>query len=141
MIGNLYERCQDWYGAYPGGSVIDPQGPDSGLLRVARGGTTLAMKTRGSVLVAMSSVIPMFGVCDSIVGDGKEKGTPESPPDAKAVAGSYYRGDGAGYNVYLTLNLQTNDRKRVTLISGAMTSWCAKRVRRRPAGRSDRRWG
>src|SRR6266581_29378 len=38
MIGNVFERCQDWYGAYPGGSVIDPQGPASGSGRVIRGG-------------------------------------------------------------------------------------------------------
>jgi hypothetical protein len=32
-----------------------------------------------------------------------EKGIPEAPPNAKAVAGSYYCGDGLGYNVTLTL--------------------------------------
>jgi len=30
-------------------------------------------------------------------------GTPEAPRHAGAVAGSYYRGDGTGYNIYLTL--------------------------------------
>jgi sulfatase modifying factor 1 len=41
MIGNVFELCQDWYGAYPAGSVIDPQGPATGfpdLLRIVRGG-------------------------------------------------------------------------------------------------------
>jgi len=32
-----------------------------------------------------------------------EKGTPEAPPNVKSVLGSYYCGDGTGYNVTLTL--------------------------------------
>ena len=38
MIGNVWELCQDWYGTYPTGSVIDPPGADKGTYRVIRGG-------------------------------------------------------------------------------------------------------
>ena len=39
MAGNLWEWCHDWYGPYPGGEVVDPAGPRSGLVRVNRGGS------------------------------------------------------------------------------------------------------
>jgi len=37
--GNLLEWCQDWFGPYPGGIAIDPQGPATGSDRIARGGS------------------------------------------------------------------------------------------------------
>jgi formylglycine-generating enzyme required for sulfatase activity len=39
MHGNVWEWCQDRYGALPGGSVTDPQGPLAGTNRVFRGGS------------------------------------------------------------------------------------------------------
>ena len=40
MEGNVWEWCQDCYGAYPGGFQTDPQGPDSNAagVKVIRGG-------------------------------------------------------------------------------------------------------
>lgn len=37
--GGLWEWCYDWYGPYPGGNVVDPQGPATGQYRVFRGGS------------------------------------------------------------------------------------------------------
>ncbi|MFO1513949.1 MAG: formylglycine-generating enzyme family protein [Verrucomicrobiota bacterium] len=38
MIGNVWAWVLDWDGIYPGGSVIDPQGPATGTVRQMRGG-------------------------------------------------------------------------------------------------------
>jgi formylglycine-generating enzyme required for sulfatase activity len=35
----LWEWCQDWWGDYPGGTALDPQGPATGSYRVVRGGS------------------------------------------------------------------------------------------------------
>jgi formylglycine-generating enzyme required for sulfatase activity len=38
LLGNVWEWCIDWKDRYPGRAQTDPQGPDSGIFRVARGG-------------------------------------------------------------------------------------------------------
>ena len=39
MHGNVWQFCQDVYGDYPEKDVVDPQGPEKGTHRVARGGS------------------------------------------------------------------------------------------------------
>jgi hypothetical protein len=62
-----------------------------------------AMKDHASILMAVTLAILMLGACVSAAAEGKQKGTPETPPNAEAVVGDYYRGNGTSYNVYLTL--------------------------------------
>jgi formylglycine-generating enzyme required for sulfatase activity len=46
VLGNVYEWCEDWKGAYPSGSVTDPRGPSGGSARVVRGGSWLIHANR-----------------------------------------------------------------------------------------------
>ena len=41
VVGNVWERCADWFSAVHDDVRSDPQGPDAGTARVIRGGSYL----------------------------------------------------------------------------------------------------
>jgi formylglycine-generating enzyme required for sulfatase activity len=49
MHGNVCEWCEDWYGDYPAGSVMDPKGPLQGEKHVVRGGS-VSVSTRDVIV-------------------------------------------------------------------------------------------
>lgn len=45
--GNVTEWCHDWYDDYPGGRVVDWEGPESGVVRAGRGRSWKAQALTG----------------------------------------------------------------------------------------------
>jgi len=64
MHGNVFEWCEDWFGAYPSGLVTDPKGPPTGDPRVLRGGafTTHVIDARSSYRPNISPTYRSFSV-------------------------------------------------------------------------------
>jgi formylglycine-generating enzyme required for sulfatase activity len=63
--GNVCEWVHDWYGPYTADSITDTTGPDTGTLRVVRGGywASPARSTRAATRLALvpGSRYPFFG--------------------------------------------------------------------------------
>ena len=57
MSGNVYEYCQDYYGEYADSAQVNPRGPETGDVRVRRGGgwNSCSLSTMVTARIAQDS--------------------------------------------------------------------------------------
>jgi sulfatase modifying factor 1 len=71
MHGNMLEWCSDWYGEYIIGDTLNPKGPETGGMKVARGGGWFepARVNRSACRISISLVNKGAGISFRIVKD------------------------------------------------------------------------
>ena len=91
MHGNVLEWCEDWYAAYPEGSVIDPKGPATGTSRILRGGSYFSHVSvarssfRYSILPIEESYYYGFRLARTADSKASVASSTETKPDPKEV--------------------------------------------------------
>jgi formylglycine-generating enzyme len=66
MHVNVWELCQDWYGAYPIGAVVDPKGPSEGPLCLGRGGSSIVDAGGYRLAFRPEGGVPSWGLASSV---------------------------------------------------------------------------
>lgn len=94
------------------GGLLLVAGPRLSLAAEARQGLSSETPLTVPAVTAATNQLAGLGPRTSLTLDlpaaSEQWGTPGTPSNAVAVAGSYYRGDGLGYNVSLTLEANGN---------------------------------
>lgn len=97
MHTGVREWCYDWYGDYPEEPQTDTVGPESGMVRVVRGG---CLDREGAYFgrkifnpsSSRSGIAPSFGVKEDYFGPSTQKSEADEPVYLDGLAGIWYGG-------------------------------------------------
>ncbi len=99
MLGNVYECCEDRWGAYHGAPATDPTGPSSGSYRVIRGGSWLsyARLVRAAIRFAYAPVVRVDSLGLRLArGQSRTRGAEPAEPGTHRVPQARDAGRGPG---------------------------------------------